>query len=470
MMKESMNKVISTLVSVGVVGAASLAAPALAATPVSVTDAELSWGISRCAHDTTLPACGSLTGIQQVSGNATKTDNGYTFVGGSGTVDPETGATSLQFSGSVTIGNTTRGNYSIRFVDPMITVAADGAGALVADVTYTLSGAEPVTSADVPIVELANVPEEAPRSVTPTAFTPQFIGALAPTLQPWFQPTGSGADPFKVPSSVSLAAALPAPVDPVDPIVPVDPAPPATPVTWTATPTLTVTGAERARLDRPTTVTVKGTGFDPAVRSRPGVSGMYVVFGPNAATTPGGYGQAGTAKYFSAQWLPAIPNDQGEFTVAVEIQGAYTDEEGKEWNATTDVLGVSTWAAHGHVTTAWDSFQEIEFSAPVTRKAESTTTVRLRKATKRPGSVATATVRVAAETRATGKVVIRAGHRQLTRVATTQLRGRDDGRRIVTFPVRRAWAAKTVTVKAKYRGSDTVRVSVAKPVSLTVRR
>lgn len=162
-----MNKVISTLVGVGVVGAASVTAPALATTPVSVTDAELSWGISRCAHDTTLPACGSLTGIQQVSGNATKTDNGYTFVGGSGTVDPETGATVLQFSGSVTIGNTTRGNYSIRFVDPMITVAADGAGALVADVTYTLSGAEPVTSADVPIVELAEVPEEAPRSVTP---------------------------------------------------------------------------------------------------------------------------------------------------------------------------------------------------------------------------------------------------------------------------------------------------------------
>lgn len=456
MMKESMNKVISTLVGVGVVGAASVTAPALAATPVSVTDAELSWGISRCAHDTTLPACGSLTGIQQVSGNATKTDNGYTFVGGSGTVDPETGATVLQFSGSVTIGNTTRGNYSIRFVDPMITVAADGAGALVADVTYTLSGAEPVTSADVPIVELANVPEEAPRSVTPSTFTPQFIAALAPTLQPWFQPTGSGADPFKVPSSVSLAATLPEP--------------PATPVTWTATPTLTVTGAERARLDRPTTVTVKGTGFDPAVRSRPGVSGMYVVFGPNAATTPGGYGQAGTAKYFSAQWLPAIPNDQGEFTVAVEIQGAYTDEEGKEWNATTDVLGVSTWAAHGHVTTAWDSFQEIEFPVPVTRKAESSTTVRLRTATKRPGSVATATVRVAAETRATGKVVIRAGHRQLTRVATTQLRRRDDGRRVVRFPVRRAWAAKTVTVQAKYRGSDTVRVSVAKPVSLTVRR
>lgn len=41
----------------------------------------------------------------------------------------------------------------------MITVAADGA-ALVADVTYTLSGAEPVTSADVPIVELAEVPRK----------------------------------------------------------------------------------------------------------------------------------------------------------------------------------------------------------------------------------------------------------------------------------------------------------------------
>lgn len=470
MMKESMKKLLTTAVGTAVIGAGSLAAPAIAASPVTLTDAELSWGISRCAHDATLPACGSLTGIQQVSGNATKNDNGYTFVGGTGTVDPETGATSLQFSGSVTIGNTTRGNYSIRFVDPMITVAADGAGALVADVTYTLSGAEPVTSADVPIVELANVPEEAPRSVTPSAFTPQFIAALAPTLQPWFQPTGSGADPFKVPSSVSLAAALPAPVDPVDPVVPVDPEPPATPVTWTATPTLTVTGAERARLDRPTTVTVKGTGFDPAVRSRPGVSGLYVVFGPNAATTPGGYGQAGTAKYFSAQWLPAIPNDQGEFTVAVEIQSAYTDEDGKEWNATTDVLGVSTWAAHGHVTTAWDAFQQVEFHSPTTRKADSTTTVRLRKATKRPGSVVTATVRIAAETRPTGKIVIRAGHRKPTKVATTRLRGRDDGRRAVTFPVRRGWAGKTVTVQTKYRGSDTVRASVAKPVELNVRR
>lgn len=144
--------------------------------------------------------------------------------------------------------------------------------------------------------------------MTPTAFTPQFIGALARRCSRGSSPPGPVLYPFKVPSSVSLAAALPEP--------------PATPVTWTATPTLTVTGSGAGAPGPCHDRDRQGNG----IRSRrvlcraPASRGCTWSWAPMPPRHRG-YGQAGTAKYFSAQWLPAIPNDQGEFTVALEVLG-----------------------------------------------------------------------------------------------------------------------------------------------------
>ena len=89
-------------VSLALAGSVLTAGPAPAA---GAKDATLTWKISECAFT----ACPSLTQAQSVTGNATSTDDGWRFSGGTGTYDAGTGATQVSFAASLTIGNTGMG-------------------------------------------------------------------------------------------------------------------------------------------------------------------------------------------------------------------------------------------------------------------------------------------------------------------------------------------------------------------------
>jgi len=412
--------------------ALALAGGVLVAPPATadqVGGATLTWKVSECAFDTALPACGSLTQTQSVSGSTTKEVDGWRFTGGTGTYDPANGAVDVSFSGGLTIGNTSRGNYSITFANPRITVAG-GTGELVADVSYRIAPAtEPTTVPDVTVAELPQVPNATAWQVTPPwergQFAQELLDTLPDSLDGWFKATGStGANPLKPAAPVSVDLGI-----------------------WT--PTVTMEGADGLPVDKQATITVKGSGFDPSKKGG-AVQGLYVVFGPDAATV--GYGMDAASVFGAAQFLPVAPDAQGEFSTTLTITGRYTDSDGKAWDGTKQPLGVSTWAAHSHATTAWDTFTPITF-APAD-KAASRTTLRLKKkSAKRPVAV----VRVPG---ATGKVVVKKGSRTLVRKRL------NDGKAVMRLPKLKAGKHK---LRAVYLGNDATAGSTSKRVVLRVR-
>ena len=323
-------------------GVPAQAAPApaveAAADSIAVTNASMTWAISACAFDVELRSCTSLTERQATLGDVDRGESGWVFTGGDGTVDASTGEMVVSWTADVQIGNTNRGNYSITFSDPVLSVRADGSGSLAADVTWQIATDTPVTTEDVTVVTFADANTDADFSAIPTAFDPTFIAALNPQMQPWFIPTGSSYDADKVPSAVAVDR-------------------------WV--PTLVVELPKKFESKNPRVknkrfmVTVTGTGFDPAEKANPAVQGLYVVFGPNAGATEGGYQDMGM--YFRARYLVTAPDAAGEFTTKLQVRGAYT-KDGVSYNGRFgEALGVSTWAAHSHATTAWDAFERIRF-------------------------------------------------------------------------------------------------------------
>jgi hypothetical protein len=422
--------------AVALTGSLVLAAPASADT---VSGATLTWKVSECAFDASLMACGSLTQAQSLSGSTTKQADGWRFVGGTGTYDPATGATHVNFSGGLTIGNTSRGNYAITFANPRATVAG-GAGALFADVSYRVGSNDPTTVPGVKIVDLPSIPVGTNWQSTPPwdastgRFAQELLTALPDSLDSWFTTTGStGANPFKpaAPVSVNLGTVTP----------------------QVKTPTVIIEGADNLPVDRATTITVKGTGFDPAART-PAVQGLYVVFGPNAASV--GYGLDKASVFGAAQFLPAAPDAQGTFTTTLTITGRYTDSDGKAWDGTKDTLGVSTWAAHSRATTAWDSFAPVTFSPAA--KFATTTKVRLTDKTIKAGQRAKAKVTVKG---ADGRVQIKKGKRVLV---TKKLNAQ--GKATLRLPKLKAGKHP---VRAVYLGNAEAKRSVSAKVVLRVR-
>ena len=471
-----MRRAITAGLALALAGTGLTAAPASAA-PVS--DSTLTWKISECAFSvsTVLPACGSLTETQSVAGNVARTPDGWRFTGGTGDYDPATGTTNLAFQGSVTIGNTNRGGYRISLRDPEVRVDADGAGQLLADLAFTTSATSPETVVpDVRVVDLPAVPDGTAWTVTPpwtgvgTPATPaplegkQFaqplIDALPASLKGWFWASGSSSDAFKAPApvGVSLSATVaPPPVEtPTTPVPAPAPAAPASPSTTASTAKVTVTGTDKLAVNESATITVTGTGFDPARRGGP-VQGIYVVFGPNTATV----GYTEPAVFGAAQYLPVAPDDSGAFSTTLKITGKYTDGKGTKWNGRTTQLGVSTWAAHSHAITDWDTFTPVSFRAA---KAKSTTKAALVDRTITRSDRAVVRAQVVSKKAATGTVTVTRGGKVL---ATKKIRAKHDGVLRLTLPKLKAG---THTLKVRYSGNGSHKASVSKKLTLSVRR
>lgn len=338
-----MNKGLIAVPSVAAMAASLLWAVPVHAEPVSaqesatVTNASMTWPVNACAFDVNLPACTSLTERQQLVGDVTRGETGWVFTRGDGVVT-QAGDMTVSWDAEVQIGNTTRGNYSITFIDPVLTVDASGAGAITADVAWQIGTDTPVETENVVIVTFAGGSTSSDIDITPVDFDPAFIGSLNPQLSSWFSQNGSPLDPLKVPGAVTFDR-------------------------WV--PTLSVTLPKRFDdknprvTDKRFMVTVTGTGFDPAVSSNPAVQGLYVVFGPNPATTPDGY--TNIDGYFRARYLPMGPGVDGSFTTKIQVRGSYS-KNGQAVNGRFgEPIGVATWAAHRNASPEWRAFTQIRF-------------------------------------------------------------------------------------------------------------
>lgn len=114
--------------------------------------ATLSWRVSEQVW-----TASSLQPEHGVEAPATLDEVAWHFSGGTGTYDPDTGATSLAFSGALSFGNHTQGNYGFRFADPVFTVGADGVGTLTVDLSTRGPGGAPpapLTSFGTPIPDI----------------------------------------------------------------------------------------------------------------------------------------------------------------------------------------------------------------------------------------------------------------------------------------------------------------------------
>jgi len=340
---------VASLAAMSVPAAQAADAKAASAHSTAVSNASLTWKISDCAFT----ACGSLAQAQSVTGNVTKAADGFKFTGGTGTIDQLTGALSIAYTGSATIGNTNQGGFSVTLTDPVITVDAQGSGSLAADASFKTSPtAAPTTANDVIVVSLPKVTPSTTFTVTPPwagvgvpavpapvegkQFAQSFMSVVPDALKGFFWATGTtGSNLTKAPSPVTVQYDR----------------------AWK--PTLIVRPAKVQNSKTVTTLNIVGVGFDPS-KAGPTVQGLYVAFGPNPATTPNGYKAVGG--YGASNYVSSGPDALGRFVSSLKVTGVYKTESGTIINGVKQVVGVSSWAAHTHAITNWDAFTQVKFT------------------------------------------------------------------------------------------------------------
>lgn len=202
--------------------------PTVPTDPSDPTDAEgsLTWKVSEHAWTSS-----SLAPAHEAGAPAVKdADDGWVFpVVGTPSYDESTGSVDVSFAGSLTLGNVNQGGYRIRLADPQLTVDADGAGALIADVSYCTGSAGsapcsgPWASQDDVTVVAFDVEDDAAvvsatggtftLTVTPpweTAnreFAPElmaFLSPASPPIAPHFRASGSSSDESKPPAPLTV--------------------------------------------------------------------------------------------------------------------------------------------------------------------------------------------------------------------------------------------------------------------------
>lgn len=193
-------------------GLGLVATPAGAASKkasATVSDATMTWTVSSYVL-TPNPATLSVSEVHTAETPATFADGtGWTFTDGTGTFNPKTGAMTVTFPGALEFGNTSRGNYSFKFANPVFTLDAKGAGTLTADVSVRPAGATAFNpAAETVVVDITGVtPSKTKKQVevtaTPTAFSSALVTA-AGELAAHFQPTGSANDANKPPAPITV--------------------------------------------------------------------------------------------------------------------------------------------------------------------------------------------------------------------------------------------------------------------------
>ena len=339
------------------------AAPAQAAVTGSVTGGSFSWNVSAWAiqHLST----------QTVTGDASVTGGVFTWNGGEGSVNPTTGTADLDYSGSAKLAFTQGPTeiYSITITDPEITVDDEGAGTIVADVSYFVTPSTTGASTDVVVARfetgngtsdewtatsaLASLTDTpiatgyvAPGSQDATdvgitdaelpydsqSFTKEFLLALPSTLRPHFYASKSSGVPNannskKVPGSFTATAALAAPTVEAE-----------------------ITSADYAT---GVTVDVSGDGFRGV--TNPGDNGVYVAIA-EAGGIPD-FGLGAMESFIDPKYVPAASLASGSFARTLVAPSSALDP--------TKEYSVYTWQAHAHSNTTQDTETplDIDFAA-----------------------------------------------------------------------------------------------------------
>lgn len=304
-------------------------------------EATLSWAFSTYMQAGQFPN-------QSVSDGATEDDGVVTFGDGS-VVHSGSGITDLAYHGTVTFART--GAYSVTFTDPEVSVDADGAGTITADVAYSAPG----SSGDAGVHTLTTFDATSASRWTSTSLsaTPKwddavpadtygtgkpvdgqswdsdFVLALPSSIRAFFYASGqdSASDAKKAPAAFTATMAAPQ-------------------VGSTATSSTHAGGV---------TWEVTGSGFREA--TLPGDAGVYVGVAP-AGGLPDVSSTAGMSAFAAVAWLSSSPgasaplNSDGSFDVSLTAPTAVLDP--------TKSYALYTWQAHAHSNTTQDTVTPLE--------------------------------------------------------------------------------------------------------------
>jgi hypothetical protein len=331
----------------------------------------------------------NAAGTTITTGNGLNSGHIARFSGGTGTVDPDAGTATIQWTGTFTSAYYS-GMTRSWITDPKLTVAADGTGTVTATLGgYGTSMDEPdkfenlTPVPDVTVATLKNVDVDADgftvtpeyagvevatdASITPQNRTNTGWGAFPQSFVDFQTKTGQG--PYWYSSGGSADSRKPAAPITVGYTVAAQP----------ATPTVTVSQTEG--LANGTTVTVSGTGFLPAGAatsgSRPPLAGQfvgaYVAFGKFAdAWKPSeGAPSANRGTRIVTKW--ALPTESHaavgganagaieltpEGTFSVDIQLTTTEAQ----DALAGNYGIYTYAGSGATYAPFETYTPLAFS------------------------------------------------------------------------------------------------------------
>jgi hypothetical protein len=320
----------SALSVVGLAGPASAAAPSL------------TWQVSQQFTD--------HLSTHALTGGATESGGVVTFPGGTGSLDPETGAGTVEYDGSVAGSFAMAGTtyYTITIADPAVTVEPDGEGEITAVVSAWNGAAmgNPEAHTDPARVTVATfdsagwadgaltatpdwadvlppgaesaalgIPDGKP--VDGKSFAPEFLGQLTSGTRAHFYASGSTSDAKKAPAAFTAGAAA---------------TPPAVDV---------VTSYAGASV----TLDVSGSGFT-ATDGNPGDDGVYVGLAP-AGGLPAVDDMDDMDSFAAVAWVAGSAIVDGRLTASLTAKGADLQRG--------TAYAVYTWRAHTHSTTSQDT-------------------------------------------------------------------------------------------------------------------
>ncbi|MFJ9391031.1 Ig-like domain-containing protein [Nocardioides sp. NPDC101246] len=328
-----------------------------------------------------------------------------------------------------------------------------------AEVTLaTLSGVDVTETGLVVTPDYLGVEYEAPANGTPQTRTGTTWGAFPQSFVDYQVGVGSASYWYSSGGSADVRK----------PTIPLEVVVPETPVAEQASVTVSRTSVPESGQ---TTVTVEGTGFDPAQATgvRPPLAGKpagaYVAFGKVADLWKPSEGAPSTSRVNSSVNWAVLADDiatiGGPEAGAIELRpdGTFTaeliiDKAALDAKATDPALtgyGIYTYAGSGAVQAAYETFTPITFTAV---KASSSVSTSVRNGSY--GTSGAVTVAVRSDVSVGGSVTLKEGSKSY---GTRSLSG---GRTMFTLPKSLTPGKHTFT--ATYAGSATVAASSAKPV------
>ncbi|MFI7024012.1 HtaA domain-containing protein [Micromonospora sp. NPDC049900] len=326
--------------SAAVLGAAAslaVVAPATAA-PADVTAGSLDWGFKSSFRAYVSTGNGNPP-IAVADGATRNADGTFKFPVAGGTYDSATGATTVNYGGTVVFSYPSH-FFKITLANP--TVVVDGAGgSLLADVDLEVSGGgfEPVQIEQAAIATLGTGgtnPTVSGDSVSWSNLTTTLTETGASAFAGFFT-AGTALDPTSFTFTTGTGGGGPA-----TPSVTVDPS---------------------AALDpEGTSVTVTGSGFDPDAN---GGVGVYVAFGPKVDNH-----WTNSRPYKPVKWVHKNASSSaaqvklaadGTFSTTLDLVPSYTDGNGDTVDCTVTQCYVLTFAAHASSDRSQDTFTPVTF-------------------------------------------------------------------------------------------------------------